>query len=64
MTYEVGVRWETSRMQIEAESSTEAKRKYCKQTGRIYNDPFCGASILVARKIPAPKEALNQRNIS
>jgi hypothetical protein len=52
MLYEVGVRWEQERTLVEAKNSTQAKRKYCKQTGRNYNDPWSGASILTARRVP------------
>lgn len=49
-TYAVGVRWETLRVKIEAKNATEAKRKYCRMTGRRYSDPWCGASVLVAER--------------
>lgn len=50
MLYEVGIRWERERKLIEAESSTLAKREFCKLTGRKYNDPWSGASIMTARR--------------
>ena len=53
--YEVGVRWEKKRMIIEAKSAAQAKRIWCKMKGRRYDDPWCGASILEARKIPADR---------
>lgn len=49
--YEVGVKWETHRIRIEAKNSAQAKRKFCRMTGRTYNDTWCGASILAAMKV-------------
>ena len=50
-TYSVGVAWETRRIQIQAKNSTEAKRIFCRMTGRRFNDYWCGASILTAKKV-------------
>ncbi|WP_339820507.1 hypothetical protein MKZ15_05665 [Paenibacillus sp. FSL R7-0216] len=50
MLYEVGVRWERERKLIEAKNSTLAKREFCKRTGRKYDDPWSGVSILTARQ--------------
>lgn len=47
-TYQVGVRWEQERIQIEAKNSTDAKRKFCRLKGRSYNDPWCGGTVLTA----------------
>ncbi|NGQ95045.1 hypothetical protein G3578_07585 [Brevibacillus sp. SYP-B805] len=51
--YEVGVKWESERMRIEARNSTEAKRTFCQMTGRKFSDPWHGASILSARRVEA-----------
>ncbi|MEK3873738.1 MULTISPECIES: hypothetical protein [unclassified Paenibacillus] len=51
MIYEVGIRWEAERINVEAKNSTEAKRKFCKLKGRKCNDPWSGADILSARKL-------------
>lgn len=40
-----------SQMKIEANSSTEAKRIFCKIRGYKINDPWCGKSCLSAKKI-------------
>ena len=50
-TYAVGVAWEKHRVMVQARNSTEAKRIYCRMTGRKYSDYLCGASILDARKV-------------
>jgi len=50
-TYSVGVSWEKRRTLIETRNSTEAKRIFCRMTGRRYSDPWCRASILEAKKV-------------
>lgn len=55
--YEVGVSWETGRMRIEARNSTEAKRIYCKLTGRNPRDNWCGIDTLTAQRV---KETASQ----
>lgn len=64
MIYEVGIRWETSRIVIEASNSTDAKRKYCKLIGRKYNDPWSGADILSARKLESSKSIKERPKLS
>ena len=48
-TYAVGIAWsKTDRwITVEAKNSTEAKRLWCKR----FDDPWCGASMLEARKV-------------
>jgi hypothetical protein len=48
--YEVGVKWDR-KIRIEAKNSNDAKRKFCKLTDRKFNDYWCGASILSAKKV-------------
>lgn len=61
--YEVGIAWDpTDRwIVVEAKDSTDAKRQWCKRFGRKFSDPWCGASILKARKIPGSPEQKGAR---
>ncbi|WP_055108976.1 hypothetical protein [Paenibacillus ihumii] len=63
MIYEVGIRWEAGRINIEAQNSTEAKRKFCKLKGRKYNDPWSGAGILSARKLNVSESVKEQPKV-
>ena len=49
--YQVGIRWESHRINIYAKSSTEAKRIFCKRRGIDPNDPWSGISIVTAKKV-------------
>lgn len=62
-TYQVGVRWEKERIQIEAKNGTDAKREYCRLKGRGYNDPWCGGSILTAEIVRSSDSNLIQSQL-
>ena len=51
--YTVHIKWNPNdrRITVEAKNAADAKRQWCKKFGRKYNDPWCGASILEARKV-------------
>jgi hypothetical protein len=36
---------------VEAKNSSDAKRQWCRKFGRKYDDPWCGASMLKAKKL-------------
>jgi len=38
-------------LRVVAKDSTQAKRKYCRKTGRRPSDPFTGITNLTAKKI-------------
>jgi hypothetical protein len=51
--YAVGIAWNKNDrwITVEAKNANDAKHQWCKRFGRKFNDPWCGASMLEAKKV-------------